>query len=142
MHLSRWLPTTLLSEYSFLGKFAQPIVTDAVSNVTFIGSSSDGVEQFESIFFGQDTGGTNRFAPPVPYRYAAGSVVAANISGAACPQPITPVAGFEFLFSNVTNQSENCLSLRIARPAGTRRTARLPVMVWVFGGEPAIELNP
>lgn len=112
----------------------QPTVTDANTKVTYIGSSVSGVEQFENIFFGQDTGGPNRFAPPLPFTYHPGSRVMANVPGNACSQPVVPIAGFEFLFSNVTRQSEDCLNLRIARPAGTDSQSRLPVMVWVYGG--------
>lgn len=112
----------------------QPTVTDANTKVTYYGSSADGVEQFENIFFGQDTGGTSRFAPPLPFAYPSGSRVMANAPGNACPQPVVPITGFEFLFSNVTRQSEDCLNLRIARPAGNHSQSKLPVMVWIYGG--------
>ena len=112
----------------------QPKVTDTNTKVTYYGSSADGVEQFENILFGQDTSGRNRFAPPLPFAYPPGSMVLANAPGNACPQPVIPVAGFEFLFSNVTRQTEDCLNLRIARPAGTHSQSRLPVMVWIYGG--------
>lgn len=30
--------------------------------------------------------------------------------------------------------SEDCLSINVFRPAGLNATAKLPVMVWVYGG--------
>lgn len=38
------------------------------------------------------------------------------------------------LFDNVTHMSEDCLTLRVDRPAGTSASAKLPVMVWIYGG--------
>ncbi|OJJ95310.1 hypothetical protein ASPACDRAFT_55331 [Aspergillus aculeatus ATCC 16872] len=40
--------------------------------------------------------------------------------------------------SRVSNISENCLSLRIARPSGVQRDAKLPVAVWIHGGDHAL----
>ena len=36
--------------------------------------------------------------------------------------------------SPITNVSENCLSLRIARPSDTNPSAKLPVLVYLHGG--------
>lgn len=113
--------------------FATPFVTNTITGVSYQGSSADGVEQFENIFFGQSTSGQRRFAPPQPYVPAENTTINATSPGAACPQPKVPVPGIEF-FSNVTNISENCLSLRIARPENTSATDALPVMVWIYGG--------
>lgn len=30
--------------------------------------------------------------------------------------------------------SEDCLSINVFRPAGLNATAKLPVMVWIYGG--------
>ncbi|KAL2838966.1 Alpha/Beta hydrolase protein [Aspergillus pseudoustus] len=38
------------------------------------------------------------------------------------------------LFDNVTNISEDCLTLRIDRPANTSALAKLPVLVWIYSG--------
>lgn len=134
MHHHHWPAALGAIGLQFQGVTAQPTVTNADTGVKYLGASANGVEQFENIFFGQETNGSNRFAPPLPFTYPPGSRVLANVSGAACPQPQVPVVGFEFLFSNVTNQSEDCLSLRIARPAGTKPESKLPVMVWLYGG--------
>ena len=114
-----------------------PTVSLASDRVRFEGSSANNVESFLNIRFGQDTGGNNRFAPPKPYNYPTGSVVNATQSGAACPQQKVPVGGFS-VFDNVTHISEDCLTLRVDRPANTSSTAKLPVMVYIYGGGDSI----
>lgn len=110
----------------------QPVVIDVERDVKYIGSYSYGVEHFQNIFYADDTAGKSRFAPPVPTRPRKGSVIDATQPGAWCPQGTGDILPFT---SKVTNISENCLSLRIARPAGTKPRAKLPVMVWLHGGE-------
>ncbi|KAL1850166.1 hypothetical protein Daus18300_013034 [Diaporthe australafricana] len=123
--------------YLPLNLVPQPIVTDPIRDIRYIGThSSDlGVEHFHSIFYGEDTSSTNRFAPPVPTSPPPGSVIDATTPGAWCPQGTGDLLPFT---SRVTNISENCLSLRIARPRGTKSSARLPVMVWLHGGGHAL----
>ncbi len=55
----------------------------------------------------------------------------ATTPGAACPQlsDAIPLA-----FVETKDMREDCLSLRIARPAGTNPGAKLPVVVWLHGG--------
>jgi carboxylesterase type B len=115
--------------------FAAPVVEDLQHENKYKGSLAPGVEHFQNIFYAQDTSGQNRFAPPVPLRYARGSVVDATTPGAWCPQGTGDVLPFT---SRVSNISENCLSLRIARPRGTSPNAKLPVMVWLHSGGHAL----
>ena len=112
-------------------------VTDPSTNITYKGKSSNGVESFLNIRFGQDTGGVNRFLHPKPFSYADGKTVDASAPGAACPQQKVPVPGFD-VFDNVTNVSEDCLTLRVDRPAGTSASDKLPVFVWIYGGGDSI----
>lgn len=117
-------------------------VFDTERDIQYNGKrAASGVEHFQNIFYAEDTSGQNRFAPPVPTRPVKGSVVDASRPGAWCPQGLGDVLPFT---SQVTNISENCLSLRIARPGGTQADAKLPVMVWLHGGERCIfsELCP
>ena len=109
------------------------VCLDGTANVTFRGSSKSSVESFRNIRFGQDTSDANRFASPRPYTYPANNIYDANRPGAACPQQRVPLPGIP-LFDNVTNISEDCLTLRVDRPSGTRRDAKLPVMVYIYGG--------
>lgn len=113
---------------------AAPVVRlPSPADVTFQGITAHDVDSFLNIKFGADTAGDNRFAPPQPYTYSSGSTVDASHPGAACPQSRVPLRGFSLL-DNVTDVSEDCLTLRVDRPAGTKANAKLPVMVYIYGG--------
>ncbi|RDW83864.1 uncharacterized protein DSM5745_04190 [Aspergillus mulundensis] len=111
----------------------RPTVIDSKRGITYIGSRSShgAVEHFQNIFYAEEPTGPRRFAPPVPTNPQRGSVIDATQSGAWCPQGTGDILPFT---SRVTNISENCLSLRIAKPTGTRGDAKLPVIVWIHGG--------
>ena len=109
-----------------------PLVKDERTGISYIGTAKGGVEHFQNIFYAQDTAGANRFAPPIPSEPPPGTIVDATAAGAWCPQGLGgPPLPFTSVISNV---SENCLSLRIARSSGTSATAKLPVIVWIHGG--------
>ncbi|KAI0546956.1 lipase [Xylaria curta] len=114
---------------------APPTAYDSVNDVTYVGTRRPGVDHFLNIFYGEDTAGPNRFAPPIPLRLERGTIVDATRSGAWCPQGIGDVFPFT---SRVVNISENCLSLRISRPRDTKTSAKLPVAVWLHGGGHAL----
>ncbi|KAJ5584256.1 uncharacterized protein N7459_004056 [Penicillium hispanicum] len=97
------------------------------------GLTANKVESFLNIRFGESTSGNNRFAPPKAFTYPGGTRVNATSAGAACPQPKVPEPDFP-LFDNVTKMSEDCLNLRVDRPVGTAANAKLPVMVYIYGG--------
>lgn len=113
--------------------YSNPVVRNGRTGVSYRGASEAGIEQFQNIFYAEDTSGPNRFAPPVPYVPPAGTIVDATKSGAWCPQAVG-AAPLPFT-SAIDNVSENCLSLRIARTAGTKATAKLPVLVYIHGGK-------
>ncbi|KAL5044217.1 hypothetical protein BDW71DRAFT_186264 [Aspergillus fruticulosus] len=111
-------------------------IVDSARNITYLGSLSPaGIEHFQNIFYAEEPTGQRRFAAPVPKRPAEGSVIDARWAGAWCPQGTGDILPFT---SRVTNISENCLSLRIARPAGTQNDAKIPVAVWIHGGGHAL----
>jgi hypothetical protein len=110
-------------------------VTDRRTNVTYHGISNHGVDTYLNIPYGQDTSGSGRFAPPKPFIPAHNSIINATTAGPACPQPVVPFPGISNVLSNVTNISEDCLSLRITRPSTPSRLTKLPVMVFIYGGE-------
>ena len=112
---------------------------DQYSDITVQGTldTNVSVESFLNIRFGACTTGSNRFAPPKAYTYPPGSVIDATQPGAACPQQMVPISSFP-IFDNVTNISEDCLTLRVDRHARTTSTAKLPVMVYIYGGGDAI----
>ncbi|KAJ5756082.1 carboxylesterase [Penicillium manginii] len=113
------------------------VVLEGSNNVRFEGTSANNVESFMNIRFAEDTSGINRFAAPNPFSYPSGSVVNASLPGAACPQQKVPIPGLE-VFDNVTRISEDCLTLRIDRPARKSNKNKLPVMVFIYGGGDSI----
>ena len=110
---------------------AKPFVVNKYNDVSYQGTSANGVEQFTNIFFAEDTGGKNRFEPPVPYYPPPGTTVDATQKGEGCPQD--PKGAIPAML-DVPVQSENCLSIRIARPEVLPKKL-LPVMVYIYGGE-------
>ena len=120
--------TTLASHHS-----TSPAVLDHACDVTYTGTVQDGVENFFSIPFGQDTGGENRFKPPRPYLPEHGAKIDAMTRGPVCPQPKEAVAA-PFYLSNYSEVSEDCLYLNIYRPINTAPDAKLPVLLYIHGG--------
>lgn len=100
------------------------------SIVLYRGKTVSSIEHFQNIRYGHDTSGRRRFAPPEPYVPENGEVDA-TVPGAACAQMRDAIPPF---FSETPNISEDCLNLRISRPAGTKKTDKLPVVVGVAGG--------
>ena len=127
-----WLHSLSSLPVPFLYRYTTPIVTNSRTGVSYRGTAVNGVEHFQNIFYAEDTSGLNRFAPPVPFIPPRGAVLDATAAGAWCPQgtgsPPLPFA------SPISNISENCLSLRVARPSGISASAKLPVLVWIHGG--------
>lgn len=110
---------------------AEPVVQLSKSYVTYRGISEGPVEHFHNVKYGHDTSGPRRFAPPEPYVPAEGSVLDATTPGAACPQS---QAAAPPVFAEAPNISEDCLNLRISRPAGVSADEKLPVVVHIYTG--------
>ncbi|KAJ6014578.1 carboxylesterase [Penicillium herquei] len=108
-----------------------PTVHDSSRDITYIGSVLGDVEHFQNIFYGEEPTGPRRFAPPVPVNPPKGSLIDATKPGAWCPQGTGDILPFT---SRVTNISENCLSLRIARSRSSTSDQKLPVVVYLHGG--------
>ncbi|KAK7743218.1 hypothetical protein SLS53_004303 [Cytospora paraplurivora] len=109
----------------------EPVVELKNSHVSYRGVSSGAVEHFHNIRYAHDTSGSRRFAPPEPYIPPEGSVLDATTPGPACPQS---KAAAPPVFAETPNINEDCLNLRIARPAGTSFHDQLPVFVHVYTG--------
>lgn len=104
------------------------------NHVTYRGTHKDGVESFLGIKYGQDTSGENRFNAPKPYTPSPGSFILADNPGPACPQSVEVGESFLPLYLTIfRDTSEDCLSLNVNRPNGTRKEDKLPVMVFIHG---------
>ncbi|KAH6646653.1 Alpha/Beta hydrolase protein [Truncatella angustata] len=121
----------LLALFTNIAATTGPIVEIKPKNIKYQGVLKDSVEEFHSIKFAHDTSGPRRFAPPEPYTPPDGSKIDATTPGPACPQIRDPIPPF---FGAAPDQSEDCLHLRISRPAGTTAIDRLPVVVHIVGG--------
>lgn len=112
---------------------AAPTVTDTSSNITYVGlhTVNGTIEKFLNIPYGADTSGFNRFANPQPAVIPPGTVINASAEGPVCPQ--VEEGGFVYM-TNSTWFSEDCLRLKVARPAGVKAGDQLPVLVWIYGG--------
>lgn len=113
---------------------AEPTVVDQHSNVTYQGFVRNDIEVFLGIRYAEDTGGENRFKPPQLYVPDNGSTINATAYGPACPQPLGRPGLYPLYLSNITDVSEDCLNLNIARPNTTDELSQHPVMVWIHGG--------
>ncbi|KAM3423716.1 Carboxylic ester hydrolase [Cercospora zeina] len=103
----------------------QPEVNNVFGcNVTYLGKYQAGVEGFLGISYAKSTAGKNRFEAPIPFTPQPHSTIHATDGGKACPQD----------YSEGPAISEDCLKLNIWRPANTTPDAKLPVLVWIYGG--------
>jgi carboxylesterase type B len=112
---------------------------------TVVGSSLLGVEKFAGIPFADAPVGKLRLRPPQRRTKSLGNAFDATGLGPSCPQLffstkgdlLTSVLG-ELIDSpflqTVTGQTEDCLTMTVQRPAGTKAGAKLPVLFWIFGG--------
>lgn len=116
-----------------IGYASSAIAHDPTSGVTYKGIVENDIEVFYGISYGLDTGGEHRFRPPRLAVAPTGSVVNATRRGPACPQQ-KGAQGFPLYLANITDISENCLSVNIYRHAGIFAGAKLPVMLFIHGG--------
>ncbi|KAF4469382.1 triacylglycerol lipase V precursor [Fusarium albosuccineum] len=120
-------------------------VTVAVPSGTVIGSSSGEVESFRGIPFADPPTGSLRLKPPKKLSKALGTFDASGLVGPSCPQMFISTGAedviSEFLsdflsipFLQVVTGQEDCLTMTVQRPAGTKAGDKLPVLFWIFGG--------
>ncbi|KAK3904334.1 Alpha/Beta hydrolase protein [Staphylotrichum tortipilum] len=126
-----------------LEKRAGPTVT--ISTGSIIGSGRVATEAFNGIPFALPPVGPLRLKPPVRLNSSLGTYDASGIA-AACPQFLADSDSNEFLakvlttvsnlplFQTALKVSEDCLSVSVIRPKGTKAGDNLPVLFWIFGG--------
>jgi carboxylesterase type B len=119
--------------------------TVKISSGTIVGSSFGGVDSFNGIPFAQPPVGPLRLKSPQPLNSSLGTFDATGMAK-SCPQMFSSTASNEFvqevlnnltdnpLFKQVTEQSEDCLTINVYRPTGATSSSNLPVLFWIFGG--------
>ncbi|KAI3392412.1 hypothetical protein diail_5739 [Diaporthe ilicicola] len=133
------------------GRAASPTVVLSPSN-TIVGLASGDVEKFAGIPFADPPTGSLRLKPPQKLSTNLGDAYDAINPAAACPQMLVSSGENQSLFLQIlgnlttlpilqaaTNQSEDCLTVSVIRPANVTAGANLPVLYWIFGG--AFELG-
>jgi carboxylesterase type B len=130
--------STTLALLSLLVSLAssKTTVQNEVASITYHGTSVNGIEKFLGIRYGESTAGANRFRPPIPFVYPEGTAVNATAPGSACPQTLGQQS-LPLAVRNITDVSEDCLNLNIARPSldwEAEKVDPLPVIVWIHGG--------
>ncbi|ETS63431.1 hypothetical protein PaG_01714 [Moesziomyces aphidis] len=100
----------------------QPTVHLPQGTVKGMVDDSYQLDQFLGIPYAKPPVGDLRFARPQPVD-ASDALIDASQFGDVCMQP---PAGF--------NMSEDCLNLNVIRPKGVAAGAKLPVLVWIYGG--------
>lgn len=125
-------------------KRAGPTVVAPAPQATIAGKSLLNVESFNGIPFAQPPTGSLRLKPPQPITSSVGNVDGTQIPK-ACPQFFFSLDPANFptnvlgtilntpLFQAATNAGEDCLTINVQRPAGTKADAKLPVLFWIFG---------
>jgi carboxylesterase type B len=122
---------------------AAPTVTIATGNI--VGTASSATEAFNGIPFALPPVGPLRLKPPVRLNSSLGTFDG-SLAAAACPQFVSDTSANDFLstvlnvvadsplFQKALKISEDCLSVSVFRPAGTKAGDKLPVLFWIFGG--------
>ncbi|CAM1510515.1 Fc.00g008500.m01.CDS01 [Cosmosporella sp. VM-42] len=119
-------------------------VTVSLPSATVVGTTVLNVESFRGIPFADPPVGPLRLKPPQKLSKSLGTFDATGIA-AACPQMFISSGNQDIisqvidvfldlpLLKVVTGQ-EDCLTISVQRPAGTKKDAKLPVLFWIFGG--------
>jgi hypothetical protein len=125
-------------------KRAAPTVIAPSPQATVSGKNLLGVETFNGIPYAQPPVGQLRLKPPQPITSAVGKVDG-TASPKGCPQMFFSTGDLNFptnvlgtllntpLFQAVQNSGEDCLTINVQRPTGTKADAKLPVLFWIFG---------
>ncbi|KAI0804505.1 carotenoid ester lipase precursor [Irpex lacteus] len=136
-----WLATVLSSA---LARAATSPPQVKLDEATFTGLKNGSTNRFLGIPFAKPPTGDLRFRLPLPNDPYTG-LFNATAFGPACPQQnlqyvipdnIAPEARavLEAGTSTLMDDAEDCLTINVWQPEGVSEGAKLPVVVWVFGG--------
>lgn len=126
-----------------LEKRAAPTV--AIEGGSIIGATRLATDSFKGIPFAKAPVGPLRLKPPVKPDTPLGEFHATGYAP-ACPQFLADNDSSDFLtriidtltdlpfFQKALNVSEDCLTIDVIRPTGTKAGDKLPVLFWIFGG--------
>ncbi len=121
--MRRLISAAIIALFAAAPALAQPAVKIAQGALS--GASEGAISEFKGIPFAAPPVGPLRWRAPQP-ALAWHGTRDASAFGPICPQ--IPLPG-----SVQLPQSEDCLTLNVWTPAATRG-AKLPVMVWIYGG--------
>ncbi|KPM42449.1 Lipase 2 [Neonectria ditissima] len=119
--------------------------TVVLPSATILGNVMNKVESFGGIPYAEAPEGQLRLRPPKRLERSLGLFDGTGPAG-ACPQMVSSTESTDVLFDllgtianlpfvqEATGQSEDCLTITVARPEGTKAGAKLPVLYWIFGG--------
>lgn len=146
-----WATAAVASPTRILENRATKTATAVVPAGTILGIAKNGVEAFNGIPYAKPPLGPLRMKPPVRRTESLGLFDGTKPAG-ACPQMLVSTDSKNFLFDtlgslanlpfvqNATGQTEDCLTITVARPEGITADAKLPVLYWIFGG--GFEVSP
>ncbi|KAI0794098.1 carotenoid ester lipase precursor [Fomes fomentarius] len=125
-----------------------------LDKATVVGTSTGSVESFLGIPFAQPPVGDLRLRLPQLLTSYSGTVNATTLGAQCVQQALTFPSGvpnqlladvmpFVSAFGGNPNvpQNEDCLFLNVIRPANVPANAKLPVLVWIYGGAFAFGSN-
>lgn len=118
-------------------------VTVTLPHATVVGNGGS-VEAFNGIPYAEPPEGPLRLKPPKRLERDLGEVDATG-AAPACPQMYLTTDNENLIFDLIgdflttpimepVNGQEDCLTMNVQRPSGTKEGDKLPVLFWIFGG--------
>ncbi|KAG2008175.1 carotenoid ester lipase [Coprinopsis cinerea AmutBmut pab1-1] len=118
-------PLVILSVLCSYG-LAAPEIQIGATTVVGKDLTESNTEFFGGIPFAEPPVGALRFRDPVLKMTPGVATFNATEFGKSCLQPT--------MFGPPMDISEDCLTINIVRPAGTKPQEKLPILLWVYGG--------